>query len=607
MFSKLISEISGPKDPVEEWKKIEDPVVARRTARCNVALKQLLGDSNGPRQPKVGLCFSGGGWRAMSSGCAVLDALSSPFSPAQDTSSSNEGVKLLDTVSHAFGLSGGSWCLFTALAAGNHHNPFHYDASRPMPSVNDHPWMYGPKNHFDANNHQYHGLRHIVYADTVNAACYRGKNHGRLLELASKVGIDSTLGEVLVCEPLGDSLVERWSNFLSNDVLNFVDGGKGVQQPPEKAPGDNAARDDPNRNNKSRKVNLSSLKTLVDAGDFPFVVCSAIADVPSKEGPRMYDWVEISPYFVRNVAQGVFSSDVDHCKGYFSSAAEKRSTETATDLRLHHMMGVCGSAFACDLTAVVGPEVAEVINRRADLGSNPLLGRGVTHIKTKDGKELGNCRDAGVDFNIPLPPMLLEAHRDFDVIVVMDAGANSTNAYELKRAVDLGYIKLAEDAPNPLEKFSDGERVRVYRGAPGHPSIVYFLGLTKRATSQIIYPDADICADLDQVRDNALKQLVPIVCDELRAAQQRINGHGEGAKPTTVATAQPVHFRRTAFRDAPIALRLERDIVGEVKKETSEALNLAKAAAKVKVAGFMSGLRGNKQSDPSATAAPEAV
>ena len=588
MFSKLVNNITGPTDPVEAWKKVEDPIAAKRVKRCNESITKILGDKNGPKQPKVGLCFSGGGWRAMSSGCAVLDALASPLSA--DATASKEEVKVLDTVSHAFGLSGGSWCLFTALAGG-HRNPFHSapDAHGVETKVDasEHPWLYG-KNHFDANKHQYEGLRHIVYADTVNSGCYRGKNRARLLELASKLGADSTLGTVLVCDMLGESLVERWSNFLANDVLNFVD--KSVAAPAENVDPDTASpKDDPNLNNHSRNIKMGQLKTLMESGDFPFVVCSAISDVKTK-GNRLYNWVEFSPYFVRNVSDGVFSTDVDHCKAYFSTASEDTTTHMSSELNLHHVMGVCGSAFACDLTAVVGPEIAEVINKRANLGSNPLLGRGVTHIKTKDDKELGNCRDAGVDFNIPLPPMLTESHRDFDVVVVMDAGAASTNAYELKRAVDLGYIKLADDAPDPNEKYAEGQRVRVFRGAPGYPSVVYFLGLTKRATSQIIYPDADICADLDQVRDNALKQLIPVLLEELSSAQLRINNAGD-AKPKQIADLKPIEFKKTAFRDAPIQLRVERDVVGDVKKETTEALLQAKASATAKVSGFMSGLR----------------
>ena len=149
--------------------------------------------------------------------------------------------------------------------------------------------------------------------------------------------------------------------------------------------------------------------------------------------------------------------------------------------------------------------------------TNPLIGRGTTLISSSrnSGPPLGECRDAGIDFNIPLPPMLSEAGREFDIILVMDAGASSSNAHELQRAVDLGYLDPMTDF-DPEKPFKRGQFVRVFHSNHGGPSVIYFLGLCERGTHQIICPVKRLLFDVSRLREKVQRQLIPAMVSEVK-------------------------------------------------------------------------------------------
>jgi hypothetical protein len=534
---------------MDSWKTVEEAAVAKRTARVHETLAKLLGPSSSPdKDPRIGLCLSGGGWRAMTSACALFDALSTPLE-ATETASNTPGIKLLDTVTHAFGLSGGSWMLFTTLAGGA-RNPFHTPpiAGGPAPP---HPWLFGTANAFDEAVHCYEGLAHMVSKDNVDRACYRSSTRQTLSMLTSKVGADSTIPTAMVSQHLGKSLVERWSNFIANNILNFVDGYK-IHAIPQEAVGDGTGRieTDEGKSNASRSIKFGDLKQLVENGDLPFVVCSAIANRPLGEGEkpsrttRGYDWTEFTPYFSRRPSPGILVPHTDDLCGYF---ADGRAETDLVRLRVHNLMAICGSAFACDVACALPDSVSSAVSSRVTITSDPLLGGGVTDVVfDSDHKKFGVLRDAGIDFNVPLPPMLPEACRAFDIIVVHDGGAGSKNAHELQRAVDLGYIKLAPAPFTPETPFFEGERVRVFRGLPGYPTVIYFLGLTERGTHQIALGHKALIADVKKCRENALRQLIPVMLSEMRIVRaMKQSGAAAGAAETAAAT---VHTKAVAFK-----------------------------------------------------------
>ena len=144
-------------------------------------------------------------------------------------------------------------------------------------------------------------------------------------------------------------------------------------------------------------------------------------------------------------------------------------------------MVVCGSAFACDVVSVLPANAKKNAVEHVHLNSDPIIGDGTTDIVTAANEEVGVCRDAGIDFNVPLPPMTAEAQREFYVILVMDAGAGSKNASELNRAVALGYLELTvcDAGKGPLDPYPIGECVRVFRRLKGAPTILLLLGANR--------------------------------------------------------------------------------------------------------------------------------
>eukprot|EP00758_Cryptobia_borreli_P006888 Tbor_TRINITY_DN5218_c0_g1::TRINITY_DN5218_c0_g1_i1::g.16790::m.16790 len=558
---------------MSDWKDIEDPIAQRRINKCNETLVQLLGGSK-DKQPKVGLCLSGGGWRAMTSAVALMDALSTTLDPSVTISHSSD-VKLMDTVGYAFGLSGGSWALMTTLI-GQDRNPFHTKASPERAITEDdrrnHPWLYGKGHSFDPSIHKYEGLEAIVSKEVVRRACYSKGSRDRIIGITSKA-TDTTIAGALVAHDLGSTLVERWSNFIANDILHFLDEipaesesihtipvdvglNCGINSPNEEEDdkGKNNSKKqtlhpwemtkDPNAANKSRHVKMSSLTRIIEDGSFPFVVCSAIAN--HEEGaPRLYNWVEICPYYLRNHLSGIFSTDVDNATAYFAPSDKKEGRDPVS-LRAHHFMGICGSAFACDVGAVLPASASKTLSKHFNIGNDPIIGKGLSEVTLVDGKDFGMCRDAGIDINIPLPPMLPEQLRSFDVIIVMDAGSSSKNAFELWKAVDLGYLQLLPNSTDPLENFDKVEKVRVFRGVKGYPSIIYFLGLVDRPTSQIIYKKRELIEDIEKTRNDAMKQLIPMIITELRIAKANLDGQHiqnmpVGVPSTTCVSAMPVN------------------------------------------------------------------
>lgn len=553
------------------WKETEDAVASVRIRRCNETIAKLIGgDPSKTAMPRVGVCLSGGGWRAMTSACALFDALSTPLAPSE-TIGNVGGVKLFDTISHAFGLSGGSWALFTTLAGGE-VNPFHQSVDPRAPLL-QHPWIYGQNNAFDENVHQYEGLAYMLSKDCVDRACYRSSAQQKVGFLSAKAGADTTIAAAMVSDKLGSTLVERWSNFIANDILSFVDVRAGVasneaDQPSTPSPvtGDAKAMDahilaEANKKNASRNLHFGSLKPLIERGDLPFVVCSAIANRPRKaDGPRpaanvrSYDWVEFTPWFSRNPPQNITCPETDRLNGYFQGV----KTGPLSQLHMHNLMAICGSAFACDVACALPSGVSSLVLKHVEISSEPILGGGVTDVVEvgPDGAlkaEFGICRDAGIDFNVPLPPMLSEAGRGFDIIIVHDAGAGSKCAFELHRAVELGYLQLMPGSLSPLDPFRPGECVRLFRGAGGFPSVIYFIGLTERGTHQIVHTASGLRKDVKRLRENVLKSLMPVLIGELRIAKARLD-HGTLASvlpppPPVLSVVRTTHMRRAIALD----------------------------------------------------------
>lgn len=519
----------------ENWARFEDEkYAAKRIANCQKALQSLLGGS-AEDQPRVALAFSGGGWRAMASGVALLDALSTPIK-----TKNQPNVKLLDTVSHAFGLSGGSWALLTAIAGKEQQNPFHHHKDKIKSHRN--PWLYGPSNAFSTEDHQYDGLIDMVSEENVNASLERC---GVRKLLSKALPIDTAVASAALVG--SGTKVETWGHFLAGNLLGFLED-----------------KDATNGSEKFKKK-LSSLQQVIADGSFPLVVCSAIANLEpilptdsqrvraiklealAKE--RSYSWIEISPFFLRNPTTLHFTEDVDTSSVYFIKgfASEEQPDARRNDIRLHQVMAACGSAIAFE-TKSIAASIASPLLKLAFSAASTLVQTHLLKVEKEtpifDGTLTGisygshpkaivnTCRDAGIDINVPFPSVFNQSSgRKFDIVVVMDAGAGSIGAGELKAAIERGYVTLQgelDPVTGTITKVANGmpstdfgrERCKVYQAVDG-TIIIYFLGLTQRPTSTVILDKKDLLKDVESLRKSAKAlQSTFLNCLKLKAGKK---------------------------------------------------------------------------------------
>jgi hypothetical protein len=175
-----------------------------RAKKTVPALQKFREDNKIPlpndRKPTIGIALSGGGWRAMLSSAAFLDGLSE--------------IGLLDAVSYVAGLSGGSWCVYQLLLSDPQHNPFHGPNK-------DNPWLAGKR--FNKDIHKYEGLIRMLSVQQVDQASHRSNDDNVVVRLFrtlfDSVARDGTIEKVLFNKDMGDGFVERWANFLAEDLL----------------------------------------------------------------------------------------------------------------------------------------------------------------------------------------------------------------------------------------------------------------------------------------------------------------------------------------------------------------------------------------------------
>lgn len=195
-------------------------------------------------------------------------------------------------------------------------------------------------------------------------------------------------------------------------------------------------------------LRLSDSVGILSEGQFPLPIYTAIS-IPQPELPE-FTWFEFNPYEIR-YKQGIF--DVHMPSWSFGRFfARGISQDQAPEYSLAFIIGICGSAFTISLKELasqynqsIPPFLQKSIHSivsYTDIGTlriqpgsvyNPLFDHplAVSEYNTKY-KSL-ELIDAGIDFNIPIPP-LLDPKREISCIIIIDASSSLQGAPELKRA-----------------------------------------------------------------------------------------------------------------------------------------------------------------------------
>jgi hypothetical protein len=357
--------------------KAEQDFLNLRGPRCDAALRTLLGLSAGDPCPRVTLCISGGGHRAMTGTVALL--------------SSAKRVGLLDCVTYVGALSGSTWVVFPWLAAGMQQA----DRNELVVARDSNPFVgnIGESDAWAASAptsgaalDNIAKLQAINKTPVVNAALGRYPDvvGHRSYELARRIVTNFRL----------PSLVDGYGLVLGRAILTESFGEKFRHA-------DTALR--------------CSIK--LTTGEYPLPIGTAV--FREDRAKWDYRWVEFSPYEVGSTYQRAFVPTRGFGKVYAGGQTKGRSVD---EDRLAHLMGIWGSAFTAAASRIVEHDL--VPERQIPLTGAAVRNWAYCMKDTKGDKPTCQLKqlllgDAGCAFNLPFPP-LLRPERHIDVIIACD-------------------------------------------------------------------------------------------------------------------------------------------------------------------------------------------
>jgi phospholipase A2 len=345
--------------------KEEESFLSARTRKAHKAITSLIDqDIQYKHTPKIALCTSGGGLRAMFATAGLLSGL--------------EKMNFLDTVSYTSCLSGSSFAISSWLA-------------------------------------------HECSAEELKSFLTKefGGRFTRNFEIVEilKTGV----GRLLYGQKI--SPVNVFGSMIANRIYSDF-------------------------HNDAYHLGLSQSADKLKNGAFPLPLYTAI-NVPTQDSPS-YTWIEMNPFEIR-FQHKLFDAHIPSWS-FGRSFKHGHSQDMAPEHSLAFIMGICGSAFSVSLEEAYGmykKSIPSFLKMSAgsllvdtDLGKlrlkpgvvyNPLYKHPLARNFIGSKEKNLYLMDAGIDFNIPLPP-LLDTARNLDCIIVLDASTSLKGAPELKRA-----------------------------------------------------------------------------------------------------------------------------------------------------------------------------
>jgi len=395
-----------------ELSEQERDYVFLRTKNVHTRLEELLGQPIDLKAiPRIGFCFSGGGFRAMVSTLGFLKGA--------------QQIGLLDCCTYMAGLSGSAWALAPWIASGKsidtYLNELHYKIENGIGTLYK-PWQ-------------------------------------------AKQVCDLLITKMFNRQLL--STVDIYGPLLANTLLT-----------------------DLGENSITRTFTKTHKK--VKKGIYPLPLYTALA---TNKDP--YEWIEFSPFHIQNCSNAPFVSIPIWSFG--RSFKKGISQNYSPEQTLGYFLGIYGSAFGVDMHDIIQILNTTISNMDSQLpdGTAHYLQRVLQTLA--DGPldemrlipsmlpnfmyEIANTRfeehkrltlvDAGIDFNLPLAPLLNTA-RDLDIIIVYDASTTVRNGKHLLRAAR--YAQVHElPFPDVVNKPLGRELITVLKSQldPEAPIIVY--------------------------------------------------------------------------------------------------------------------------------------
>ncbi|MBT4856024.1 hypothetical protein HOM50_03915 [bacterium] len=218
-----------------------------------------------------------------------------------------------------------------------------------------------------------------------------------------------------------------------------------------------------------QKAVLSSQGMLMETGIYPFPLYSSIMPM----GNGKFEWFEVSPYEVWSE----FLQMAIPTWSFGRKFQNGLSQDFAPEQSLGFYLGIFGSAFELDLT--------DFMHHMGRFVKDPVL-KGLVKILMKTsmkdmrlspaelynysygmresiltGQKRITLIDAGIDFNLPIPPLLRKG-RDIDVIIILDSSAKiegrelrSITRYATERGIPIPTIDADSSHENIISVYDD--------------------------------------------------------------------------------------------------------------------------------------------------------
>jgi phospholipase A2 len=450
----------------------EQNYLTKRLPKVKETLQNLLGmQLNDNQVPRIALCASGGGYRAMISTLGWMQGTEITKRSFSSMFNYLNPKSLFSSITNYF------------------YNALGYGAGEDLNTFEDKLFGPLPLSLLDATTY----CAALSGSTWAVASLYQSRMPiNDLLEhmvpyvskaFLSGINYDYMMGQLLKKEELGQptSFIDIYGNILAQKLLADL----GTQNP--------------------SAIDIVAYKNVVDQAQMPLPISTAVIG----EGVVTYEWVEFTPYEVGSTFLKSFipswafgrkfenSKSIDftppfslgYCMGIWGSAMSVSAQEVfdyiepevqnGALLDAAHIFDKIKESIEPTELAELGDDVAEKRVSPAQVYNWGYFKRGAQGLPLTQEKTL-TLVDGGHDFNLPFPP-LLRNERAVDIIIVLDASSGQI-AGELQKAEQ--YARTRGLKFPTIDYSKVGNICSVHTDADPAVPIVIYMPLVKNSNYQ---------------------------------------------------------------------------------------------------------------------------
>jgi len=278
-----------------------------------------------------------------------------------------------------------------------------------------------------------------------------------------------------------------------------------------------------NLSSAGKDIHLTHLADRVRPGHVPFPLLTSIA--PSASG---YQWAEFSPFEVGIRRSKAFTPAYAFGSKYNKGICKDIDPEQT----LGFILGLCGSAFAINCKdalrhfqhklkhPLIIPIIEKIIHKTKLGDIRATTGKVHNFLRHLDQSQLAQEKslkllDAGIDFNLPIPPLL---RRSVDIYIAIDVSETLHEGRALRNALEYAYrygvkmpkVNFRNIDKKPISVFSDDN--------PTTPIVIYIPNMKKYSTLKFQYSSSefdDLCFYMRDVIVQSKNKIVAAIAKKV--------------------------------------------------------------------------------------------